>query len=260
VGTRPVSRFGGIGIGGSCGRRYSGVSGGRPAVTNTASGSALSRARGGRRSGSTGGPVDEPGIAELPALNCMPRWVAFEERFTAAEKNGEIPGTLRYRAKSNRPTVGLLVVDPWANEARMARALYGGARDLAREMGVREIAALAPHADYPGETGYRGGAGASVWRLGSFFEISETLPASGWRRVFTLCGCPRRPVPTSVLRSPVGPRMACARKGRNPTIVSKDSEEGGLPTPDTDPMPVANQRDGRSGWVARTVAGGTVRG
>lgn len=107
---------------------------------------------------------DEAGIAELLSLNGMPRWVAFEERFIVAERGGKLRAALRYRTESKRLVLGLLVADPWAGERRFARALYMGARDLGREMGVVEIlASKVPHADYPGEAGYRKRGGG--WRL-----------------------------------------------------------------------------------------------
>lgn len=141
---------------------------------------------------------DEAGIAELLDLNGMPRWIAFEERFIVVHRGGKPLAALRYRTESKRLLLGLLVVDPWAGERRMARALYTGAWNLGREIGVGEIlAAKLPHADYPGETGYRRwGRG---WRLDATqpveIEVSEgrgarhplvrlleTLPRRlGWR-------------------------------------------------------------------------------
>lgn len=108
---------------------------------------------------------DEPGIAELLQLNGMPRWVAFEERFIVAERGGRILAALRYRTESKRLMLGLLVVDPWAGERSTARALYAGALDLGREMGVSEVLATSGvQEDYPGEAGYRRwGRG---WRMG----------------------------------------------------------------------------------------------
>ncbi len=106
---------------------------------------------------------DEPAVADLLQLNGMPRWVAFEERFVVAERNGKVLGALRYRTESKRLLLGLLVVDPWASEERLARALYAGAGDLARELGVGEVVASAARADYPREAGYR--RWGRDWRL-----------------------------------------------------------------------------------------------
>src|SRR5215213_11031404 len=104
---------------------------------------------------------DERAVADLLELNGMPRWISFEDRFVVAEKDGKVLGAVRYRTESKRLILGLLVVDPWAGEERLARALYRGAGELARELGVREVVASA--ARYPGMAGYRRrGRG---WRL-----------------------------------------------------------------------------------------------
>ena len=108
-------------------------------------------------------PADEAAVAELLELNGMPRWVAFEERFIVAERDGKVLGALRYRTESKRLLLGLLVVDPWAGEERLARALYAGAGDLARELGVLEVVASAARAGYAGEAGYR--RRGRDWRL-----------------------------------------------------------------------------------------------
>ncbi|MDQ3236269.1 MAG: hypothetical protein M3Q54_01870, partial [Actinomycetota bacterium] len=94
--------------------------------------------------------ADDEKVAELLELNGMPRWVAFEERFVVAERDGVVLAALSYRTEPKRMLLGLLVVDPWAGERRMAVALYSGVPALAREMGVREIRAEAPgHGVYP---------------------------------------------------------------------------------------------------------------
>ena len=108
-------------------------------------------------------PADEAAVAELLELNGMPRWVAFEERFIVAERDGKVLGALRYRTESKRLLLGLLVVDPWAGEERLARALYAGAGDLARELGVGEVVASTARAGYAGEAGYR--RRGRDWRL-----------------------------------------------------------------------------------------------
>jgi predicted GNAT family acetyltransferase len=106
---------------------------------------------------------DEPAVAELLELNGMPRWISFEERFVVAEEGGRVLGALRYRTESKRLILGLLVVDPWAGEERLARALYRGAGELAREMGVSEVLASASPARYPGMVGYH--RRGRSWRL-----------------------------------------------------------------------------------------------
>src|SRR3712207_2510814 len=45
---------------------------------------------------------DEAKIADLLQLNGMPRWVAFEERYVVAERNGKTLGALRYRTEAKR--------------------------------------------------------------------------------------------------------------------------------------------------------------
>jgi len=132
-------------------------------------------------------PADEAAVADLLELNGMPRWVAFEERFIVAEGEGTVLGALRYRTESKRLLLGLLVVDPWAGEERLARALYAGAGDLARELGVGEVVASASREGYPGETGYR--RRGRDWRLDTTqAREAGDATAGGWRRVLSLFG------------------------------------------------------------------------
>jgi hypothetical protein len=104
---------------------------------------------------------DENRIAGLLELNGMPRWGAFEERFIVAEEKGEMLAVLGYRMVSKRLLLGLLVVDPWAEERSLAMSLYARAVDLAREAGIGEVRARPGlYGDYPREAGYglaRGG-------------------------------------------------------------------------------------------------------
>src|SRR5829696_7193975 len=128
--------------------------------------SALRRARRGAERGQRGekaGGVevrwgldgDEPAVAELLELNGMPRWISFEERFVVARENGKMLGAVGYRTESKRLLLGLLVVDPWAGEGRIAQELYCGAGELAREMGAREVVIPSSKAGDPGRAGYR---------------------------------------------------------------------------------------------------------
>ncbi len=136
-----------------------------------------------------GGIEDEAGISDLLALNGMPRWIAFEERFIVAEEGGEVLAALRYRTESKRLILGLLVVDPWAGERRLARALYTGARNLGREMCVGEIlAARGPHADYAREAGYR--RRSKFWRVdtGKSNETGTSGERGAHRFLTTLAG------------------------------------------------------------------------
>jgi hypothetical protein len=98
---------------------------------------------------------DEPAVADLLELNGMPRWISFEDRFVVVEKDGKVLGAVRYRTESKRLILDLLVVDPWASEERLARALYRGAGELARELGVHEVVASASRAGYSARAGYR---------------------------------------------------------------------------------------------------------
>ena len=138
-------------------------------------------------------PGDEHKIADLLELNGRPRWEAFEERFIVAEEKGKILSALPYQTTSKRLWVGLLITDPWAEERSVARALYAGLGDLAREIGVGEILAQpVSYADYPYEAGYL--------RCGSWWWLDTTrpacrskLPVGGWRRmVGLLCRVYRR--------------------------------------------------------------------
>jgi hypothetical protein len=127
---------------------------------------------------------DEAAVADLLQLNGMPRWVAFEERFVVAERDGRLVGAVRYATESKRISLGLLVVDPWAGERRTARALYRGAVDLADELGASDVLATVTRGSgYPGEAGYRrAGRG---WR--------SPVPSEGgrggfWRKLLHLWG------------------------------------------------------------------------
>lgn len=139
-------------------------------------------------------PGDEAGIAKLLELNGMPRWVAFEERFIVAEREGEVLAALRYRTEAKRLLLGLLVVDPWAGERRFARALYAGALGLARELGVREVRARTERGvDYPREAGYR--RLGREWRAEavepvevSLLEECEEAARGFWRRMAAMLG------------------------------------------------------------------------
>jgi predicted N-acetyltransferase YhbS len=98
---------------------------------------------------------DEPAVADLLELNGMPRWISFEERFLVAVKDGKVLGAVRYRTESKRLILGLLVVDPWVGEERLASALYRGAGELAHEIGACEVVASASRTQYPARAGYR---------------------------------------------------------------------------------------------------------
>ena len=132
---------------------------------------------------------DEPRIANLLELNGMPRWIAFEERYIVAEKDGEVLAALRYRTEPKRLVLGLLVADPWAEERSLAVALYAGVREMALEMGVKEIRARAErYSDYPREAGYRRRRGDWHLEVRRSGTIDDELPRGRWRRVLGLFG------------------------------------------------------------------------
>lgn len=127
---------------------------------------------------------DQPRIAELLELNGLSRWIAFEETFLVAERGGRVLAALRYGTGGNRLLLGSLVADPWAGERPLAVALYGGAGQLAREMGFKEIFARPIrygnwHGDYPYEAGYRRVMGG--WRFDATrpLQSRRELPAGG---------------------------------------------------------------------------------
>jgi hypothetical protein len=119
---------------------------------------------------------DDEKIAGLLELNGLPRWVAFEERFVVAEREGVIVAALSYRTEPKRMLLGALISDPWAGERALAVALYTGVRHLAREMCVREI-----HAQAVGRTSYLREAGyhrrPTGWRLD---EAESSLKDGGY--------------------------------------------------------------------------------
>ncbi len=155
------------------------------------------------RPAGTGEPVevrwgmaeDDAGVARLMELNGMPRWIAFEERFVVAEREGELLAALRYRTEPKRLFLGLLVTDPWADERGLATALYNGAGQMARELCVTEVRATGQsYADYPRDAGF--GRRGREWRLRVM--PSEGKPeggrAGGWLgRVLHLLGIPAIP-------------------------------------------------------------------
>jgi hypothetical protein len=119
---------------------------------------------------------DEGAVADLLELNGISRWVAFEERFIVAQKDGNVLGAVSYRMETKRLILGLLVVDPWAGEERLALALYRDSQELAREIGAKEVITSESRAGYPGRAGYqRWGRG---WRL----DLTRNSGTVGGRR------------------------------------------------------------------------------
>ena len=145
---------------------------------------------------------DEPAVADLLELNGMPRWIAFEERFVVAKRDGKVLGAVRYRTESKRLFLGLLVVDPWAGEGQVAGALYRGVGDLAREIGVGEVVASAARTGYPVGVGYR--------RRGRGWRLDVGAPSSPRSRI-TVGG--RRGL-SSLLADLVGPFYRTFQRSR----------------------------------------------
>ena len=151
--------------------------------------------RGGKKGDAAGvrwGTVaDEPAVAGILELNGVPRWVAFEERFIVAEgAGGRLLAAMRYRTEPKRLILGLPVVDPWAGERRMLGALYGGAVELARGMGVDEVVTrpAGPAKDAQAaclrEAGWKRDLLSDAVRTAAVRE----LPQGGWRRLAALFG------------------------------------------------------------------------
>jgi hypothetical protein len=90
---------------------------------------------------------------------------------------------LRYETEPKKLVLGPLVVDPWAGEPVLAKALYSGVHTLAKETGVREV--ITPsirYGDYLYEAGYRramGGWSADTARpLRDSSEVCSLSPSS----------------------------------------------------------------------------------
>jgi hypothetical protein len=132
---------------------------------------------------------DEARVAELLEVNGMSRLSAFEERYIVAEERGKVLAALGYRTASKRLFLGLLVVDPWGGERRLAEALYAGALVLAWEAGIGEVRVrTSPGGDYLSDVEYRCRRGG--WYTDTALSLREQreLPKGGWRRVLALLG------------------------------------------------------------------------
>lgn len=138
-------------------------------------------------------PGDEHRIAVLLELNGRPRWEGFEERFIVAEQKGKILSALPYQTTSKRLCAGLPITDPWVEERPLARAMYIGLGDLAREIGAGEVVAQPlSYADYPYEAGYLR-CGSWWWQDTNRPAERGKLSASSWcKTVALLCRALRR--------------------------------------------------------------------
>jgi AhpD family alkylhydroperoxidase len=135
-------------------------------------------------------PEDETKVAELIELNSMPRWVAFEELFIVAERDGQVLAAARYWTEPKRLVLGLLLADPCAEERRLTVDLYAGERRLALELGANDISARTDgcHAAYPCEAGYHRWDGGWRMDLSQPVKRRDRLPAVGRRRSIALVG------------------------------------------------------------------------
>jgi hypothetical protein len=128
-------------------------------------------------------------ITELLQMNGMPPWLAAEEVFLVAERDGEVLAALAYRVGVRRLSLGVLAVDPWERERPLARALYAGAHALAQSMGIKEVRAQSTVCGgYPYDVGYRWRGCGWMLEPDRLLELRERLPEGGWRRVLALLG------------------------------------------------------------------------
>ncbi len=96
---------------------------------------------------------------------------------------------LAYRVEVQHLSLGIMAADPWANEAALASLLYAEAQSLARELGLREVRALANvRRNYPHAVGYRKRAGGWQLRTDQPLELRDKLLEKGWRRLMALLG------------------------------------------------------------------------
>ncbi len=113
-----------------------------------------------------GTALDASRIAVLLELNGMPRWVAFEERFIVFERGDALMAAVRFREGTRRLHLGLMIVDPWAEEHTLVVALYSQARAMARDLGLTGVTSRARrHEGQLYEAGYRKRGG--TWRAPS---------------------------------------------------------------------------------------------
>ena len=129
-------------------------------------------------------------------MNGLPGQLSHEEAFLVAEAKGDILAVLAYRVEAQRLSLGIMAADPWANEGALARLLYAEAHSLARELGLREVRALANvYGDYSHTVGYRKRAGGWQLRTDRPLELRDKLPEKGWWRLLTLLGWAAAGVP-----------------------------------------------------------------
>jgi hypothetical protein len=136
-----------------------------------------------RRSGLT----DTTEVANILRMNGVPGQLSQEEAFLVAEAKGDILAVLAYRVEAQHLSLGIMAADPWADEAALASLLYAKARSLARELGLKEVRALANvYGDCPLAVGYRKRAGGWQLRTNRPLELRDELPEKGLRRLLAL--------------------------------------------------------------------------
>lgn len=140
--------------------------------------------------------IEEDGeaIADLLEFDGASRWEAFAERFIVAKEGGRVRAAVRVVAVPGRMSLWGFVADPRVREREFTVAVYRGAWELAREIGIKEVRTGAGgHRDSLMEAGYRRTIGGwlldEMWPPGS----GEELPRSGWRRILALFGKPAVP-------------------------------------------------------------------
>jgi hypothetical protein len=78
------------------------------------------------------------------------------------------------------------VVDPWAGERRVSKALYAGSRELAQELGVNVVVASEARANYPRAAGFR--HLGRTWHAGVPSYGGSSSSGGRWGRLFGLWG------------------------------------------------------------------------
>jgi hypothetical protein len=137
---------------------------------------------------------DEARIAEVLVLNGILDRVAARESFIVAERDGRVVAALRYETEPKKLVLGSLVVDPWAGESVLVKALYSEVHTLAKETGVGEVVAPSNrYGDFLYEAGYRRAIGG--WSLDTArpLQARKEIPAGGWRRIVALLDVPTVP-------------------------------------------------------------------
>ena len=142
------------------------------------------------------GLADSSGVANILRMNGVPSQLSHKEAFLVVEARGEILAVLAYRVEAQRLSLGIMAADRWANESALARLLYAEAHSLARELGLRDVRALANvYGDYRHTVVYRKRAGGWQLRTDRPLGLRDELREKGWRRLLVLLGWAAAGVP-----------------------------------------------------------------